>query len=151
VDNTVVANTPYYYRVYALNTVGDTTPYPAPAIGFPTKTAISSPSNIVEMTVPAAPTLVSLLQTGTNTVTVTWTDNATNETFFTVQRSNNGTTGWTSLTTTVPGSVPPSTTGGTFTYDNTNAQVGRTYFYRVLARNAFGNSVPSNVLNIATV
>ena len=151
VDNTVVANTSYYYRVYALNVVGDTTPYPAPAIGFPTLTAVSGPSNIAEMAVPAAPTLVSLVQTGTHTVTVTWTDNSTNETFFTVQRSNNGTSGWSSLTTTVAGSVPPSTTGGTFTYDNTNAQSNRTYYYRVLARNAFGTGAPSNVMSILTV
>jgi hypothetical protein len=47
-----VAATTYYYRVSATNTVGDTTDYaPVETIGFPTKTAVSAPSN-VETVVP---------------------------------------------------------------------------------------------------
>jgi len=36
-----------YYRVVANNVVGDTFVYPAPAIGFPTISVDSTPSNIV--------------------------------------------------------------------------------------------------------
>ncbi|MHB1341813.1 MAG: cell wall-binding repeat-containing protein [Coriobacteriia bacterium] len=49
-DGTIAPATTYYYRVAAINTIGDTTDYtianPA-AIGFPTKTAMSVPSNVV--------------------------------------------------------------------------------------------------------
>ena len=37
--------TNYYYRVLALNTVGDTTVYPAPSVGFPNQTLYSDFSN----------------------------------------------------------------------------------------------------------
>lgn len=49
-DTTVAPATPYYYRVFATNTVGDTTDYSATApdsIGFPTLTSSSDPSNVV--------------------------------------------------------------------------------------------------------
>jgi len=42
----------YVYRVFASNTVGDTTVYPAPSIGFPTATKDSEFSNTVEVTLP---------------------------------------------------------------------------------------------------
>ncbi len=45
-DATAGTNLTYYYRVIATNTVGDTTTYAAPAIGFPTKTVNSGPSNV---------------------------------------------------------------------------------------------------------
>lgn len=52
VDTAVVPGTSYHYRVSAINTVGDTTDYtvgnPA-AIGFPTRTASSAPSNAVNI------------------------------------------------------------------------------------------------------
>jgi len=44
-DTTIVPSTAYYYRVQAVNVVGDTTIYPAPAVGFPQKTAYSGWSN----------------------------------------------------------------------------------------------------------
>ncbi|MDI6901695.1 MAG: cell wall-binding repeat-containing protein [Anaerosomatales bacterium] len=52
-DTSVVAATTYYYRVFAINTVGDTTDYTVAnpqSIGFPTKTAASLPSNAVSVT-----------------------------------------------------------------------------------------------------
>jgi hypothetical protein len=42
----------YIYRVFASNTVGDTTVYPLPSIGFPTATKDSEFSNTVEVTLP---------------------------------------------------------------------------------------------------
>jgi FtsP/CotA-like multicopper oxidase with cupredoxin domain len=45
IDTTVSSGTIYYYRVRAINVVGDTTVYPAPAVGFPQKTAYSDWSN----------------------------------------------------------------------------------------------------------
>jgi len=40
---------PRYYRVVANNVVGDTAVYPAPALGFPTISLDSTPSNIVRI------------------------------------------------------------------------------------------------------
>lgn len=45
-DRSVVANTSYFYRVMSTNIVGDTTIYPAPAAGYPTMSANSTPSNV---------------------------------------------------------------------------------------------------------
>jgi FtsP/CotA-like multicopper oxidase with cupredoxin domain len=49
-DTTVVRRTTYYYRILATNVVGDTTLYPAPAIGFPTVSYDSTPSITVTAT-----------------------------------------------------------------------------------------------------
>ncbi len=148
-SNGIANNTPYYYRVRAVNTVGDTTVYAAPAIGYPTQTVMSDPSNIAELAPPQAPSNLVATQPGAagSNVILTWTDNATNETNFTVQRSNNGVNGWTTLTTTVAASPG---TGLTVTYQNTNAQRGRTYYYQVMARNAFGTGAASNIASITT-
>ncbi len=51
-------NQTYYYRVIATNTVGDTTTYAAPAIGFPTKTVNSGPSNVWPAATCPAPVLM---------------------------------------------------------------------------------------------
>lgn len=45
-DNTIDGVTTYYYRVIAVNLMGDTTVYPAPSVGFPMMTLESLPSNI---------------------------------------------------------------------------------------------------------
>ncbi|HOE35772.1 MAG: multicopper oxidase domain-containing protein [Chloroflexi bacterium] len=42
----------YFYRVIAVNVVGDRTVYAAPAVGFPTIAEESAPSNIVTITIP---------------------------------------------------------------------------------------------------
>ncbi len=44
-DTTVQGATTYHYRVYGTNVIGDTTVYPAPSIGFPTKAVASAYSN----------------------------------------------------------------------------------------------------------
>ena len=53
--NGILTTGPYYYRVRAANTVGDTTVYAAPAIGYPTQTVLSDLSNTAEMAPPQAP------------------------------------------------------------------------------------------------
>jgi hypothetical protein len=54
VDTTVAAATTYYYRVIATNAVGylPPVPYPAPAIGFPTVQADSTPTTPASATTP---------------------------------------------------------------------------------------------------
>ncbi len=46
IDTTVARKTTYYYQVIATNIVGDTTVYPAPAVGYPNMVANSAPSGI---------------------------------------------------------------------------------------------------------
>jgi hypothetical protein len=146
-DSTIAANTQYYYRVKGANTVGDTTVYAAPAIGYPTETAIGKASNVVSVGgstgVPAAPTnLVAVRNTPTR-ITLTWQDNANNETNFTVQRKTGVGGTWSNVTTTV---AAKAGTGGVVTYINTPvSSATTTYYYQVMARNASGNSLPSNV------
>jgi FtsP/CotA-like multicopper oxidase with cupredoxin domain len=49
IDSTLAGGTAYYYRVMAVNVVGDTMVYPAPAVGFPYVTMNSAFSNIANL------------------------------------------------------------------------------------------------------
>jgi FtsP/CotA-like multicopper oxidase with cupredoxin domain len=127
IDNTVVLGTIYTYRV-------------ATVVG----TAQSPYSNVASITVdvPAAPSNVSASATrqGNNErVTITWTDNANNETGFTIQRATNAT-----FTT---GLVTTNVGANTTTY--TTGNISRVaYYIRVRANNVLGfsawvNATPS--------
>jgi hypothetical protein len=144
-DTTIAANTQYFYRVKAANTVGDTTLYAAPAIGYPTRTAISTAINLVTVGgpsgVPAAPSNLAAVRTTATTITITWRDNATNETNFTLQRRTGVAGTWQIVSTTIPSSPG---TGGTVTFVQTPVSATAQYYYRALARNAAGNSPTSN-------
>jgi hypothetical protein len=140
-DSTVARGTKYWYRVHALgSTVGD-----ALTPGFQTMTSASS-SNTVQIQVgtapalPAAPTtLVATAQAGPQ-VSLTWRDNATNETFFAVERCTGvGCTNFAQIA--VPG---PRNNTGNVTYVDATVAIGNTYQYRVKAVNAGGSSLYSN-------
>lgn len=97
-DN-VAANGTYYYRVAARNVVGDTFDYSAPNATiralFPTQTFDSGYSNVgsadVAVTVINAPTqLAATLLNNPLRIRLNWLDNATNNTAFVIQRSDNG-------------------------------------------------------------
>jgi large repetitive protein len=70
-------------------------------------------------------------------VDLSWTDKATNESAYTVERSLDGNTGWTVLTSTLP--------ADSTTYSDTNLNANTTYHYRVKATNQAGSSNYSNV------
>jgi FtsP/CotA-like multicopper oxidase with cupredoxin domain len=151
-DATIAASTQYYYRVKAVNTIGDTTAYAAPAIGYPTITKESAYSNTATvgavLTAPAAPSNLVVIQNAAPATSrrLTWTDNANNETSFSVQRAlvTGGITGtWTTITTTVPANATTYT-------DNTTVLSLRTYAYRVRANNATGSSAWSTVAFVTT-
>ena len=121
-------NSLFYYRVLASNTVGSTVP------GYPTLTADSLYSNTATVgtagTAPAAPSNLTATILSATQIRLNWTDNANNETSFTIQRNG----------------VQIATVGAnTNTYTNTNAVLGQTYTYGVAAVNASGTSAFATV------
>lgn len=130
VDTTVRANTPYQYRVTAVNAGGS-----------------SASSNTITVTVPPTPaapsnlTVTAVRGPGANdTVTLAWTDNATDETGFTIQRSS---TGDFAAPTTYQAAANATTWSQT-------AARNLTFFYRVRADNLGGGSGWSNVVSVTT-
>ncbi len=127
VDTTVTANNSYSYQVKALNAAGSS--------AYTNTVSVSVPA------IPAAPTnfIVSVVKaTGNNyTATLTWTDNATNETGFTIQRATNATftTGLSSFTA--------AANAVTLTQTVTR---NTTYYYRIRANNLGGSSAWVNAL-----
>jgi FtsP/CotA-like multicopper oxidase with cupredoxin domain len=129
----------YWYRVLASNTVGDTWNYADPAINegaaFPTKTVQSEPSPTATLA-PAAPSNVAATAAAVSTnaarVTLTWTDDAGTETGFQIQRATNAEFTAGLATSTVGANVTTFTSG--------NVARGASFYFRVRARNAAGNS-----------
>jgi FtsP/CotA-like multicopper oxidase with cupredoxin domain len=131
-DTTVDASTPYLYRVLALNVVGYGGAYPS--------LAVKSTSPTLGVNPPAAPTtLTTTLQAGPQ-VSLTWRDNATNETGFAVERSTDNGATFTQIAT-----PPARNNTGNVTYLDTTVALGSTYQYRVSTVNIAGSSGPSNI------
>jgi len=115
-DTAVVGNATYYYRVCAYNADGD-----------------SSWSNEASATaIQAAPTGLSATPSA-STVNLVWTDNATDETGYKVERKPEG------------GAYSQIGTAGqnATSYADEGVSPG-TYYYRVSAYNDYGNSAYSN-------
>jgi len=136
-DPTANASAAYLYRVVARNAVGYGGQYPG-------LTAQSS-SVPVGINPPAAPTnLTATVQTGPR-VSLTWRDNATNESGFIVQRSTDG------VTFATIGTAPARNNTGNITWLDSTPTIGATYVYRVIARNVAGDSAPSNQVTASLV
>ena len=152
VDTIGNTNQTYYYRVKAINEVGDTHDYSDPNLnegaGFPTKTMESEFSNTATFGSfpPAAPSNLSATATRVNNnsdrVTLNWTDNSNNETGFTIQRSSNAAFSAGITNSTVGANVTTFTTG--------NLPRNTTYWFRVAAVNSGGASDWSNTVSITT-
>lgn len=124
------SNTAYDYRVRAFNAGGNsaysntasaTTPPPAP---------------------PDAPSALSATAASTSRIDLFWTDNASNEDGFKIERSPGGMGSWTEIAT-----VGANVT----THPDTGLPQGTTYDYRVRAYNAGGNSAYSNTASATTL
>lgn len=133
IDTTAASNTSYRYRVIAFNAAGD------------------SPSNIATVgqsppSLPATPTNLAGAAVRINgnqlqdRVTLTWKDNANNETGFQIQRS---------VTPSFASSIT-FTVGANVTSLQQNVLRAVNYYYRVRATNAVGNSAWSNVVFVTT-
>jgi FtsP/CotA-like multicopper oxidase with cupredoxin domain len=158
IDTTVANNTIYWYRVFAIgNIVGDTQVYPG-SLGFPTASAnsVSLPVSVnvgtPPSTGPTAPSaLTATLQAGPQ-VRLSWTDNASNETGFAVERCTVVAPAATCTNFAQIATVGPRTTGpATVTYVDTTVNAGNTYNYQVKAVNAFGPSAPAVLLTPVAV
>ena len=131
------ASTQYWYRVRAANAIGDsawctvataTTSAPAP-------TAPTAPSGLNA----SANYNASF---GTWSVNLTWTDNASNETAYLLERS--------SISATTNFSLLAELSANVTTYSNTNVLSGTQYWYRVRCSNSGGFSAYSTVATATT-
>ncbi len=134
VDYNLTPDTKYYYRVYAYNDIG-----------------LSSPSNVLEVSThplqPPSPTNLRIASRAAGEINLKWDDNAPNETGYRVERmQENRRTGWQTSSPWLRFYVPSDTTE----YQDTGVAVKTAYFYRVVAYNAYGDSQPSNVLAVVT-
>ncbi len=136
-DGTVGTGTKYY-RVYASNVVGSA------VLGYPTLTATSTYSNTAQVGVagpPAAPSNLRATSITRTLVGLAWNDNSSNESNFQIQRSQSPT---------FSPNVQSNQVGANVTTFNNTTQPNTTYYYRVRARNAQGNSAWSNVIQVKT-
>ncbi len=128
VDQTSNASTPYRYRVAAVNAVGY-------GSGFPTM-SVRSLSGEIGINLPTAPTqLAATVQGGPTRVSLTWRDNANNESGFAVERSTDGGATYARIAT-----APLRNKTGTVTFTDPAVTQGSTYAYRVAAENVAGLS-----------
>ena len=136
----IATNLPGTATSYVNTNVAFGTTYNYQVVAF-AGTAASHYSNVASARVlPAAPTnLAAAASTSTASVSLSWTDNATNATCYMVVRSI-GTTGvWTLIATNLPGRAT--------SYVN-NVTAGTTYSYQVVA---FAGEVASPFSNVASV
>ncbi len=119
----------YGYRVAAINTVGYGGEYPSVSTQSVSASVFSGNNAL-----PAAPTNLTAVLAAGPRVNLTWTDNASNENGFVIQRSTGG------GTFTQIGTAPARNNTGTVTFADTTVVAGNTYTYRVAATNGKGLS-----------
>jgi fibronectin type 3 domain-containing protein len=126
-DSTAVASTTYYYRVSAVNGTGTSAPTAAVV-------ATTLPP------VPNSPTGLAAIAVSSTQVNLTWVDNATNETSYSVERA----TGAGAF------AVIASLAANATTYQDATVLGGTTYSYRIRAANTGGNSAYTATATTAT-
>ncbi|MFN8488166.1 MAG: hypothetical protein U0350_11275 [Caldilineaceae bacterium] len=88
--------------------------------------------------VPGAPNAVRSGAGNNQRVVLTWVDNSSNETAFTVQRATSAAGPWSTVGTVTRTGAAATGTGDPVTYTDTTVARGTTYFYRVIANNVVG-------------
>lgn len=91
---------------------------------------------------PSAPSGLSATAVSSSAIYIEWTDNSSDETSFTLQQSLDGSTGWTTVTTPAANATSDTDTG---------LDAETTYYYRIRASNAYGDSSWSSTANATTL
>lgn len=120
-DSQLNPSTPYYYRVVALNGV-----LPSSPSNQSSATTQAAPS-----TPPSPPASLAATATAATVITLSWSDLSNNESYFEIERSNNG-GGTFALIGTASANVQ--------TYQDINLNASTSYVYRVRSRNFAGPS-----------
>lgn len=127
VDSTVLPEVTYTYQVQAVNLTGPS--------------AYSNQASVSVPALPADPTNLTVTAISSAQVDLAWTDNATNEDGFVIQRSSDAGATWTQV---------GQTTADIVTFSDTSVLPLSTYTYQVYAFNLGGNSLPSNPATVST-
>jgi FtsP/CotA-like multicopper oxidase with cupredoxin domain len=140
-DTTAQFNTAYQYRIVAKNTVGYGLEFPSMTVQSVSDALSVGP---ISAPVPSAPSGLTATAVGPFQVNLAWTDNASDETGFTIERAL--------VTNGVPGAFAPINNVGAnvTTYSDTSVAPSTTYVYRVFAFNPNGNSPYSNEATVTT-
>jgi len=120
--------TTYYYRVRAYHSYGTS--------AYSNEAMAATP-----VALPAAPSNLTVSVIASTQITLTWTDNSTNETGFLVERRTGTSVTWSQIA---------SLSANVRAFSDTGLTAGTTYYYRVRARNASGYSGYSNEVMAAT-
>ena len=128
-DSTLSANTEYFYRVRAYN-----------ASGF---SGYTNDANATTLPNPlAAPSNLAAAVHGQTKISLTWTDNANNETGFRLERK---------LGTAVSYVLIATLSANATSYADSGLAANTKYFYRLRAYNANGNSAYSTAVSATTL
>jgi len=126
-DTGLSNGTQYYYRVRATNATGDS--------GY------SNEANATTLAPPAAPSSLGASAVSGTQINLSWTDNASTETGFKIERKTGSGGSWSQIDT-----VSANVTS----YNSTGLSNGTEYYYRVRATNATGDSGYSNEASATT-
>jgi hypothetical protein len=91
---------------------------------------------------PAAPSDLSASFLSVSMIHLSWTDNSSDETGFKIERSPEGSSGWTQVFL---------TSADATAWDDSGLSPGTTYYYRVRATNGGGDSAYSNTTSASTL
>ena len=125
----LAANTTYFYRVRATNAGGDS--------AYSNEASATTPD-----VVPAAPSGLVAATVSSSQINLSWTDNASNETGFKIERKTGSGGTYSQIAT---------TGAGVTVYNDIGLAAGTTYFYRVRATNAVGDSAYSAEASATTL
>ena len=130
-DSGLTANTQYTYTVTMRDSLANTGTASSPA------SATTDPAG----SVPAAPSNLSATAISKTEIDISWTDNASDETGFKIERSDRNNFNF----------VQIATVGANVTsFSDTGLKKNTTYYYRVRATNANGDSAYSNEASAQT-
>ncbi|MBN1676756.1 MAG: fibronectin type III domain-containing protein, partial [Kiritimatiellae bacterium] len=127
-DSGLSGGTTYYYKIRSENAAG-VSAYTAPVAAT---TGVATP---------AAPSGLTATAVSSTSVALSWTDNASNETQYKIDRRRSGTDTWVRVAE--PGA-------NTTAYTDSGLSPNTDYYYMVKASNAAGNSPYSNVAPVTT-